>query len=251
MGDRSALPSFSDARTPAFSTTHWSVVVAAAHSSAPGARDALEKLCATYWYPLYAYVRRRGYRPHDAEDLTQAFFEWLLQSDHLDVADPQRGRFRSFLLVRLKHFLSDEWKRSRAQKRGGGRTPISLDAQSAEARYAIEPVTELTAEQVFERRWALAMLEQTVARLREEYVTAGRTELFDELKHFPPGEKGDRPYAEAATRLGLTPSAVKSAIHRMRKRHRDLLREQIAHTVSTPGEVDEELRYLIKVMGGG
>jgi RNA polymerase sigma-70 factor (ECF subfamily) len=147
--------------------------------------------------------------------------------------------------------LSDERKKAHAQKRGGGRPSISLDAKSAEARYAIEPVTELTAEQVFERRWALTVLEQTVARLREEYVAAGRTELFEELKHFPPGEKGEASYADVAMRLGLTPSAVKSAIHRMRKRHRDLLREQIAHTVSTPGEVDEELRYLITVMGGG
>jgi RNA polymerase sigma-70 factor (ECF subfamily) len=166
------------------------------------------------------------------------------------VADAERGRFRSFLLVRLKHFLSDERKKTQAQKRGGGRPLISLDARSAESRHGLEPMTELTAEQIFDRRWAMTLLEKTVARLRAEYAAAGRTELFEELRRFPPGEKGEISYAEVATRLGLTKSAVTSAIHRMRKRHRDLLREEIAHTVSMPGEVDEELRYLITVMGG-
>jgi RNA polymerase sigma-70 factor (ECF subfamily) len=232
-----------------FATTHWSVVVAAGDSSAPVARDALEKLFGTYWYPLYAYIRRRGYGPHDAEDLTQGFFAWLLQSHHLRLADSERGKFRSFLLIRLKHYLSDNRKKDHAQKRGGGQPIISLDAQLAEDRYGLEPVTELTPERIFERRWALAVLEQSVARLREEYVAAGRTELFEELKHFPPGQKGQSSYAEVAARLELTESAVKSAIHRMRSRHRDLLRQEIAHTVSTPAEVDDELRYLITVLG--
>jgi RNA polymerase sigma-70 factor (ECF subfamily) len=231
-----------------FATTHWSVVFAAAHNSAPGARAALEKLCGTYWYPLYAYIRRQGHDRHDSEDLTQAFFTWLLDGEQLVAADPELGKFRSFLLVRLKHFLSDERKRSRAQKRGGGRPLISLDAATAEARYGLEPATEWTAEQIFDRRLAMTVLEQTVARLREEYVQAGRLELFEELKHFPPGTKGESSYAEVAARLGLTTSAVTSAIHRMRTRHRDLLREEIAQTVSTPGEVDDELRYLISVM---
>ena len=237
-----------DAQSRAFATTHWSVVFAAAHNSAPGARAALEKLCAGYWYPLYAYIRRQGYGPQDSEDLTQAYFAWLLDGEHLAVAAPELGKFRSFLLVRLKHFLSDERKKARAQKRGSGRAPISLDAESAEARYKLEPATELTAEQVFDRRWAMTVLDQTVARLREEYVAAGRLALFEELKHFPPGTKGESSYAEVAARLGLTPSAVTSAIHRMRMRHRDLLREEIAQTVSTPGEIDDELRYMITVM---
>jgi RNA polymerase sigma-70 factor (ECF subfamily) len=250
------MPDASRSNVPAaegkgFSTTHWSVVLAAGHGSAPGAREALEKLCRTYWYPVYAYVRRHDYGPHDAEDLTQAFFAWLLESDVLRVADPERGKFRSFLAIRLKHFLSDERKKAQAEKRGGGRPLISLDARLADERYGLEPVTELTAEKIFDRRWALTVLEQTVARLREEYVAAGRTDLFDELKHFPPGSKGESAYAEAAERLGLTLSTVKSAIHRMRTRHRELLREEIAHTVSTPAEVDDELRYLITVMSGG
>jgi RNA polymerase sigma factor (sigma-70 family) len=234
-----------------FVTTHWSVVVAAGDSSAPAARNALEKLFGTYWYPLYAYIRRRGYNPHDAEDLTQGFFASLLQSRHLCMADSERGKFRSFLLVRLKHYVSDERKKVHAHKRGGGQPIISLDAQLAEDRYGLEPVTELTPERIFERRWALAVLERSVARLREEYVTGGRTELFEELKHFPPGQKGQSSYAEVAARLGVTESAVKSAVHRMRMRHRDLLRQEIAHTVSTPAEVDDELRYLITVLGGG
>jgi RNA polymerase sigma-70 factor (ECF subfamily) len=233
-----------------FATTHWSVVVAAGHSSAPVARDALEKLFCAYWYPLYAYIRRQGYGPHDAEDSTQAFIAWLLQSRHLRLADPERGKFRSFLLIRLKHYLSDERKKVHAQKRGGGQLIISLDPQSAEDRYRLEPVTDLTPERIFERRWALEVLAQSVARLRDEYVGAGRTELFEELKYFSPGENGRSSYADVAARLGLTESAVKSAAHRMRMRHRDLLRQEIAHTVCTPAEVDDELRHLITVLGG-
>src|SRR5688572_25716733 len=167
-----------------FATTHWSLILLAGHGSAPGARQALEKLCAAYWYPLYAYIRRQGYDPHNAEDLTQGFFAWLLESGQLQVADPERGKFRSFLLIRLKHFLSDERKKDRAQKRGGGRSPISMDTLTAERRYGLEPVTELPPEQIFDRRWALTLLDQTVARLREEYVAAGRAELFEQLRHF-------------------------------------------------------------------
>jgi hypothetical protein len=166
------------------------------------------------------------------------------------VADPERGKFRSFLLCRLKHFLSDDRKQARAQKRGAGQALISLDAQSAEERYALEPATELTPDKIFDRRWALTVMEQTVARLRAEYVAGDREELFEELKHFQPGEETGRSYAEAAARLGLSESAVKSAIYRLRQRHRDLLREEIAQTVTMPAEVDEEIRYLITVMGG-
>jgi RNA polymerase sigma-70 factor (ECF subfamily) len=233
-----------------FATTHWSLVLAAGHESASGAQEALEKLCGSYWFPLYAFVRRQGHNPHDAQDLTQEFFAWLLGSKHLSVADPERGKFRSFLLCRLKHFLSDERKKASAQKRGGGQALISLDAQSAEERYGLEPLTELTPEVIFDRRWALTVMEQTVARLRAEYVAADRTELFEELRHFQAGEETSRSYAEVAARLGLSESAVKSAIYRLRQRHRDLLRQEIAQTVATPAEVEGEIRYLIAVMGG-
>jgi len=234
----------------AFVSTHWSMVLAAGHSSAPGAREALGKLCGSYWFPLYAFIRRQGHTPHDAQDSTQQFFVWLIEHKHLRVADAERGKFRSFLLTMLKHFLSDERKKVRAQKRGGGQELLSLDAQSAEDRYCLELATDVIPETYFDRRWALTVMEQTVARLREEYIVADRAELFEELKHFQPGEETGLSYAEVAVRLGLTESAVKSAIYRLRQRHGDLLREEIAHTVTTPAEVDEEIRHLIAVLGG-
>jgi RNA polymerase sigma factor (sigma-70 family) len=233
-----------------FRTTHWSVVLAAGKHSSGGAEAALATLCGRYWYPLYAFVRRQGRTAHDAEDLTQAFFTWLLNSGHLSVADPSRGKFRSFLLATLKHFLSDERKKAHAQKRGGGQEILSLDAELAEERYRMEPTTELTAERIFDQRWALAVMEQTVARLRQEYLVAGREELFEELKHFQSGEETSSSYNDAAQKLGLSASAVKSAIFRLRRRHRDLLRQEIAHTVAAPSEVDEEIRYLLGVMSG-
>jgi DNA-directed RNA polymerase specialized sigma24 family protein len=239
-------PPFQEAQ---FSSTHWSLVVEAGKSQSAQSSVALEKLCGAYWYPLYAFVRRQGYASSDAEDLTQGFFGWLLESKHLRVADPQLGRFRSFLLCRLKHFLSDECKKARAQKRGGGRLVISLDAAQAEEWYGLEPATaELSPDLIFDRRWAIAMMERTVARLRAEYVAADRGELYDELKHFQPGEDAGRSYAEVAARLGLSEGAVKSAIYRLRQRHRDLLRDEIAQTVATPSDVDEEIRYLISMM---
>jgi len=225
-------------------------VLAAGDTSAPGAQEALGKLCRAYWYPLYAFVRRQGYNPHDAQDSTQQFFAWLIEHKQLRVADVERGKFRSFLLTMLKHFLSDERKKARAQKRGGGQQILSLDAQSAEDRYRLEPATNLTPELIFDQRWALTVMEQTVARLRQEYGAAGRAELFEELKHFQPGEETVPSYAEVAVQLGLTESAVKSAIYRLRQRHGDLLREEIAQTVATPAEVDEEIRYLIAVLAG-
>jgi DNA-directed RNA polymerase specialized sigma24 family protein len=233
-----------------FLTTHWSVVLNAADSRSPGAERAMDQLCRNYWYPLYAFVRRQGSNPHDAQDSTQGFFAWLIEQKQLRIADAERGKFRSFLLIRFKRLLSDERKKVRALKRGGGQELLSLDEQSAEDRYCLEPATHLSPEKVFERRWALSLMERTVARLREEYVAADRLELFEELKYFQSGEDDGPPYAEAATRLGLTLSAIKSAIHRLRQRHRALLREEVFQTVATPTEVDEEIRYLISVMGG-
>lgn len=233
-----------------FTTTHWSVVLAAGHSSAPGATEALEKLCSSYWFPLYAFVRRQGHNPPDAQDSTQQFFAWLIEHKQLRAVEVERGRFRSYLLAMLKHFLSDERKKARAQKRGGGQELLSLDAQSAEDRYRLEPATDVTPETFFDRRWALTVMERTVARLRAEYAAADRAELFEELKHFQPGGEAGQTYAEVAVRLGLTESAAKSAIFRLRQRHGDLLREEISHTVATPAEVDQEIRHLIAVMGG-
>lgn len=233
-----------------FATTHWSVVRAAGEPGSSQADAALEKLCRTYWYPLYAYIRRRGYSEHDAQDLAQEFFARLLEKNYPGQADPRKGKFRSFLLLTLNHFLSDERARACAQKRGGGQAVMSLDAQAAEGRYRLEPVDEATPEKTFERRWAQAVLEQAVARLRQEYTASGKGRLFDVLQHFQPGEQPTLSYAEAAAQLGASEGAVKTLIHRLRQRHQQLVREEIAHTVATAAEVDEELRHLILVIAG-
>jgi RNA polymerase sigma-70 factor (ECF subfamily) len=223
-------------------------VLTASRQTSPQATEALEKLCRAYWYPLYAYVRRQGYGPNDAQDLTQGFFTRLLQKNYLAQADRQKGRFRSFLLATLKHFLSDERDKAKAQKRGGGQALISLDEQTAENRYRVEPPDVMSAEKLFERRWALTLLEQARARLREEYVAVGKTEFYDELKILETGEKSMVTYAELAVRLGTTESAIKSAVPRLRRRYAELVREEVAHTVNSPSEIDEEIRYLIAVI---
>jgi RNA polymerase sigma-70 factor (ECF subfamily) len=230
-----------------FATTHWSVVLTAGRSDVPQAQDALEKLCQTYWYPLYAYVRRRGYARADAEDLTQAFFAWLLERDWLGVADQQRGRFRSFLLTSFSRFLANEWDKTRTQKRGGGRV-VSLQRDEAETRCTREPVDNLTPEQSFEWRWALTLLDQVMNRLSAEFERDGKAELFEALKPCLLGERTAQPYVTLASKLAMTEGSVKVAVHRLRQRYRQLLRDEIANTVAKPEEVEEELRYLFAVL---
>jgi RNA polymerase sigma-70 factor (ECF subfamily) len=232
---------------PLFATTHWSVVLAAADQEAPDAAAALERLCRTYWYPLYAYVRRRGYGPDDAQDLTQEFFARFLARKSLAGVAPQKGKFRSFLLVALRHFLSDQRDRAFAVKRGGGKEVLSLDAQQAEDRYRLEPVERLDAEKIYERRWAMTLLGQAWTRLREESAAHGKLQQFERLAEFVAGE-AEITCVAAASELGLGESAMRSAVHRLRERYRALIREEVSFTVSAPGEVDEELRYLIKVV---
>lgn len=248
--DQAAVPPSSQTgkRHATFVTTHWSVVLTARRSDTTRAQAALARLCQTYWYPLYAYVRRRGYGPHDAQDLTQEFFARLLAQNWLAQADRERGRFRTFLLAALSHFLANEWDKARAQKRGGAIQLVPLQLDSAEARYGEEPADPATPEQCFERRWALALLDEVLNRLRQEQVAAGAGELFDTLKPCLAGSRQAQPYAALAGKLGMTEGAVKVAVHRLRQRYRQLLREEIAHTVATPGEVDEEMHYLFAVL---
>jgi len=212
-------------------------------------KDALEKLCRTYWAPLYSYIRRDGYSAEDAQDLTQEFFARLLAKDYLSRLQDQRGKFRSFLLTFLKHFLSDQRDKARAQKRGGGKQFISLDETSAEEREFAVADHSANPEQLFEKRWAAAVLEHALQRLRQEYQAGGKSTLFEHLKDLQPGEPGGRSYAEIGALVGMTESSVKSAAHRLRQRHREVLREEIAQTVSSNEEIDEEIRYLLSVLG--
>ena len=213
------------------------------------AGPALEKLCRTYWYPLYAYVRRRGYGVEDAQDGTQSFFMRLLERDVLARASPDRGRFRSFLLTALKNFLADERDRAKAQKRGAGQPLVSLEALDGEARYALEPPDEISPDKLFERRWATTVLEQAWASLEAEYAAEGKADLFRELRRFNSAQESAPGYAEVAGKLGLPENTVKSLVLRMRRRYRALLRAEIGHTVSDPSEIDEEIRYLLGVLG--
>ena len=231
-----------------FATTHWSVVVAAGAEDLPQRSEALEQLCRSYWYPLYAYIRRRGFDSEDARDLTQEFFARLLKKNYPAQADRAKGKFRSFLLLTLNHFLADEFDRTSARKRGGGQSFISLDEADAEGRYLREPAHDLSPEKLFERRWAQNILENALKRLREEYEADEQSETYAVLKAFEPGEQLTLSYAEAAGKLGISESALKSKIHRLRQRHRELVREQIAQTVCTSAEVDQELRYLLEVL---
>lgn len=231
-----------------FATTHWSVVVAAGEEESPESRAALAELCRTYWYPLYAYVRRQGHDEHQAKDLTQEFFARLLAKNYFRSLDRQRGKFRAWLLASLEHFLAKEWRDANRLKRGGGTTLISLDDDTAEARYQREPVETADAASLYERRWALALLEHALARLRDEFAHAGKQRLFEHLQVFLSGEKSGRTYAQAAEELGMTEGAMKVAVHRVRQRYGELLRLEIAHTLSRAEDVDEELRHLMKVL---
>lgn len=224
------------------------MVVAAGECDSPDGRQALSTLCGRYWSPLYSYVRRSGYSIHDAQDLTQQFFLRVLDKEYLAAADRQRGRFRSFLLGALKHFLANERKAARAQKRGGGRMPFSLDYTVAEATYQAEPVDQLTPEHLFERSWALLVLDQVLLRLEEEYAARGKTEDFQRLKPLLTADPDAQPYRQVADELGTNEAAVKMTVHRLRRRYRELLREEIAQTVVDPADVDEELKQLFEIL---
>lgn len=231
-----------------FTATHWSVVLAAKEKGGKNVERALEQLCRDYWAPLYVFIRRQGETPHDAEDLTQAFFARFLEKDYLGAVDRSKGRFRSFLLASLKHFLSHEREKARAQKRGGGQMIVPIDVQSAETPCGFEPPDPLTAEKIFERRWALALLELTLARLREEYESQGKTALFEQLKVTLTEPRGTIGYATLATSLGMSEAAIKMAVVRLRRRYREILRAEVAHTVAEPGEVEDEVRHVIRAL---
>lgn len=231
-----------------FATTHWSVVAAAARSGSPESRAALESLCRSYWYPLYAYTRRRGYGPEDAQDLTQEFFHQFLASDWIGRAEPTRGRFRSFLLRGLQNLLANEWQKRQRLKRGAGNDMISLDAFTAEERYHLEPADDSTADKLFERRWAMTLLQRVIERLQAEQASAGNAERFVALREVLLGEPDNEGYSGLARRLGWTESALKTSVHRLRQRYRELLREEVARTVGDPNEVRDELCHLLRVV---
>lgn len=220
------------------------MVLSAGRKSSPQSDRALGELCQAYWYPLYAYVRRQGHTKEDAEDLVQAFFARFLEKNYLEGLSAERGRFRAFLLASLKHFLANEWDKSQRQKRGGGAQHLSLDWQSADERYHLDPPDTASPDRAFDREWALALLEQVITRLREESVAAGRTSLFERAKGYLMVGESAIPYAQAAKELEMDEGAVRVAVHRLRKRYRELLREEIAQTLSDPAQVAEELRSL-------
>ena len=232
-----------------FHTTHWSIVLACGRDAdTQQARDALAELFKTYWYPLYAYVRRRGYNEHDAEDLVQAFCVHLHEKHALAQADPLRGKFRTFLLSSLQNFLANERVRANAQKRGGDQEFVFIDAENARERYRAEPTHGATPEAIFEKRWAHALLEQTLSGLRSEFTARGKERLFEGLSSFLTADAREESYQSAADRLGLPLSAVKTSVHRMRQDYRSRLRDEIARTVASPEQIDDELQHLRKVL---
>ncbi len=250
------MPAEREAASPAthagaqFTTTHWSVVLAAGDKSSSDAHEALERLCQTYWYPLYAYVRRKGVGPDDAQDLTQQFFLRLLQGNRLALANPARGRFRTFLLSSLQNFLVNEWVKASREKRGGRQEFVPLHTGDPERLYACEPADARTPESVFEQRWAATVMRQAMTQLRAEYAD-GREKLFETLQACAWGDKANLPLAAIAETLGMREGAVRVAVHRLRGRYRDFLRQTIAQTVSSAAEVDDELRHLIQIVSRG
>jgi RNA polymerase sigma factor (sigma-70 family) len=248
--DMSDNDNISQARSDAdkFATTHWSVVLAAGDTSSPQHEQALSTLCQSYWYPLYAYLRRCGYDIHQAEDNTQAFFAQMLEKHYLRKVKPKPGRFRSFLLTAIKHFLANDYDRTQALKRGGGRRLLSLDFRNAENQYILEPSHQVSAEKLYEKSWAITVLERTMDRLETELASENKQKLFDCLKVYLGAEAGSIPYHDVASELGVTEGAVRVSVHRLRERFRELLREEIAQTVTTSGEIDEELHSLFSAL---
>jgi RNA polymerase sigma factor (sigma-70 family) len=231
----------------AFATTHWSVVLEAQGES-PAAHEALEKLCRIYWRPIYSFVRRQGVAPEEAEDITQGFFVQLLERGSLSAVRKEKGRLRSYLLGALKYFLADEQRRAMAIKRGKGQRLIPLEELRADERFDMEPADPVSAEVIYERQWASTLLEQVFSRLKDEYQSADNARLFDLLKQLLPDEPGAPSQAEIAVQLGMTENAIRQAFYRFRQRYQSLLREEIAHTVATPGDIEDELRHLIAVL---
>jgi RNA polymerase sigma factor (sigma-70 family) len=247
MMGRAAMAAPGVVNSPLFTTTHWSVVLAAANEATPEAATALEQLCRTYWYPLYAYVRRRGYSPEDAQDLTQEFFLRLLRKHYLGQIDPDKGKFRSFLLAAINHFLANEWDCAKALKRGGRLEFVSLDQGSAEQRLA-EVALGHSPEQIFERCWAITFLETVLGKLRDEVTLAGRAGHFESLKGFLTGDKPANSYAILAGRLGTNAAAVRKQVQRLRRRYGELLRQEIERTVANSAEVEDELCHLFTAL---
>lgn len=249
MSGSDSQPTVANAATQ-FTTTRWSLVLAAQNDFPGGANDALAELCLAYWFPLYAFIRRRGYNTHDAQDLTQEFFYRLLDRNYLSAVDHRKGRFRSFLLAALEHFLANEWRRGQAQKRGGGKPAISID-DTAEARYLREPQTDLSPERIYEQRWALAFLDRVIHQLRQEFVDAGKQTTFDAIKIFLTGDRNNESHLALASRLGTTEAALKMSISRLRQRYGELLRAEISNLVVRPEDIEDELRALLNALQPG
>jgi RNA polymerase sigma-70 factor (ECF subfamily) len=241
----------SSAAGEVFATTRWTVVLAAGQRGAPQATVALEELCRTYWYPLYAYVRRHGHSREDAEDLTQGFFARLLEKNYLEGLSSDKGKFRAFLLVALKRFLANEWDRANRQKRGGGSPLLSLDWEDADQRYQIIPADNLSPDKLYDRAWAMTVLERVIIRLRDESVAEGKSRLYECLKPFLMLGKSEIPYARAAAALAMSEGSVRVAVHRLRRRYRELLREEIAQTLSDPSQAEAEIQALLGALGEG